>query len=408
MEERRNVRYKNLLILAGVLCFVLLLPGCQRRSDPVPSPVSTPMPTPKPTPEPTPTPSPTPPPVKIAGMSVSWDAQELNLSVAAEETADKAADAAELAAALRQLPLLQSVDLRGRELSIDDQLALQGEFSGINFLWEVDVLGIKVGSADEHIILDDIPMTDTAALEKVLPLLPNVKKIDMCRCGLDDETMYELNQRHEGIKFVWLTYIGNSLQRTDITSFCANTVGLLVHATDEKLMTQLKYFPDLVALDLGHSGMEISNLSWLAWVPNLEILILVGCDVRDVTPIAELKELSYLELFTNTYLIDISPLAKLPKLRDLNLSITSVDDISALHGMPSLRRLWVNGCMKLSKEQVDAFWHATPDCGISFMYDSSGAKNGWRQDDRYFWMRDMFDAHYMPVKKEMRWSLTTE
>jgi len=95
-------------------------------------------------------------------------------------------------------------------------------------------------------------------------------------------------------------------------------------------------------------------------------------------------------------------------LGDLNISLTSVEDISALQGMPSLRRLWVNGCMKLSAEQVDAFWRATPECGVSFMYNNTGAKNGWRQDDRYFWMRDMFDAYYMPVKKEMRWGVTTE
>lgn len=395
------MRCKKVLLLAGLICLAAILSGCQRRSEPVPS-VPEPTATAAPTPTPQPTPTPTPMPVQIAGVTASWDAQELDLTGAPVVAAE------ELAAALRQLPLLQTVDLRGWGLSNEDELALHDAFPGVSFLWEVDVLGVQASSTDEHIVLDDIPMTDTAELEKVLPLLSAVKKIDMCRCGLDDETMYELNQRHEDIEFVWLTYIGNSLQRTDITSFCANTVGVQVNASSEELMVVLKYFPNLVALDFGHSGWFINDLSWLERVPNLEVLILVDCHVRDVTPIAQLKELTYLELFTNPYLMDVAPLAQLPKLRDLNLSLTCVSDLTALQGMPSLRRLWVNGCMRLSAEQVDAFWRATPECGVSYMLDSSGALNGWRQDDRYFWMRDMFDAEYMPVTKEMRFHVTTK
>ena len=380
------------LLLCLLLC---LLCACSpgRSSEPAPTPAPTPVPTPEPTPEPT------PPPVEISGKSFAWDTETIDLSSASPCRADELADA------LLALPELRELDLTGWPLTDEEQFRLLRDYPGISFRWDVELFGMTVNSADELVCLDGIAMEDTTALEEKLPLLAAVRRFDMCDCGPDDEAMYALTQRWPDHRFVWKAHIGTFTFRTDITSFCMNTVGAKIHATSDGLNEQMRYFPDLIAVDFGHSGLNITDLEWVKWLPHLQILIAIGCDIRDLTPLAELKELTYLELFTNRYLVDISPLAGCTALQDLNLSLTDVADLTPLYGLENLNRLWVNGCRKLTAEEVDAFYYAMPDCRISFILNSTGALNGWRLDDRYFWMRDVFEAYYMPVTSELMYGM---
>ena len=342
--------------IALILLLCLLLGGCAAAEAPAPTP------TPTPTPAPSPTPLPTPEPLIINGESF----------------------------AIRD----GSVDLHGCALSNEEKLALLSAHPDISFHWEVDVLGVMADSADEYICLDDVPMESTEALEELLPLLPHVKKIDMCRCGIGNEEMYQLNQRHEDIRFIWIAPLGSSAQRTDITSFNHNGVGMLCNLYDARLDTDLRYFPDLIALDLGHSTVAIQRCDWLKHTPRLQYLILADCMISDVSPIGELSELRYLELFTNAWLEDISPLGKLKKLETLNLSVTGIRDVSALEGCEALKSCWLNCCWNLPYEAVETLAANRPDCLINCA-SASPTSGGWREQDIYFEMRDAFHAPYM-------------
>ena len=435
---------KTLLFL---LLLLTLLCACSLRPEAVPEP------TPEPTAEPTP--EPTPEPVVICGLTLSPDAEALDLSLARQEEpseaelpaeAEPAAEstgetsgaetdsageesageaepayeiirpepgqavvpcsAEELRSSLERLPNLRFADLSGWPLTNEEELALHGAFPNVEFGWDVDVLGVKANSLDSYLCLDNIAMADSSALEELLPLLFRIERFDMCGCGIEDEPMYEFTQRHPDKRFVWIAHIGRREVRTDVTYFCSNSEGdKKVKPTSALMEKQLKYFPDLIALDLGHSHENIQDISWVRWVPNLEILILVGCDLTDLSPLTELKNLTYLELFTNRNLADISPLGELESLRDLNLSLTNVSDLTPLYGLKNLRRLWVNACVMLPAEEVDAFYYAMPDCGISYMQNATGAQNGWRLDDRYYWMRDVFHAEYMPLELELKYGV---
>ena len=237
-------------------------------------------------------------------------------------------------------------------------------------------------------------LSSREALEELLPLLPHVKKIDMCRCGIGNEEMYQLNQRHEDIRFIWIAPLGSSAQRTDITSFNHNGVGMLCNLYDARLDTDLRYFPDLIALDLGHSTVAIQRCDWLKHTPRLQYLILADCMISDVSPIGELSELRYLELFTNAWLEDISPLGKLKKLETLNLSVTGIRDVSALEGCEALKSCWLNCCWNLPYEAVETLAANRPDCLINCA-SASPTSGGWREQDIYFEMRDAFHAPYM-------------
>jgi len=344
-----------------ILLLLLLLGGCGEEV-PEPTPQPTAPPTPSPTAAPTPTPIPTPEPLLIGGQS--FDISSGN------------------------------VDLRGVPLSNEEKLALQEAHPDLSFGWTVDVLGVTADSNDTYICLDGIVMEDTAALEALLPLLPNVTKIDMCGCGISDEEMYALNQRHGGIRFIWVAPMGSARCRTDITYFNHNNMGMLCNLYDARLDEHLRYFPDLIALDLGHSTVAIQRCDWLKYTPKLQYLILADCMISDVTPIGELSELRYLEIFTNAWLEDITPLSKLQKLHSLNLSVTGIRDVTPLESCASLRRCWLNCCWNLPYEKVKAFAANVPDCLISCA-SVSPTSGGWREDDIYFEMRDAFHAPYM-------------
>jgi Leucine-rich repeat (LRR) protein len=72
----------------------------------------------------------------------------------------------------------------------------------------------------------------------------------------------------------------------------------------------LKYLKNLKYLDVGHNAID--DLSFLYDLPELRILIVadnyVTDYITDLTPIASLKHLQYLEVFTNN-ITDLSPLS---------------------------------------------------------------------------------------------------
>lgn len=82
----------------------------------------------------------------------------------------------------------------------------------------------------------------------------------------------------------------------------------------------------------------VTDLRPLASLTKLEMVSLT-VQARDLSPLASLRNLHELELFTCGRVRDISPLAKLENLRVLSLERTSVRDIAALTGLRQLESL---------------------------------------------------------------------
>ena len=57
----------------------------------------------------------------------------------------------------------------------------------------------------------------------------------------------------------------------------------------------------------------------------MKVLILAANNITDITPLAKLENLEYLELFLN-HISDLTPLEGLTHLRDLNLCYNSITD----------------------------------------------------------------------------------
>jgi len=161
----------------------------------------------------------------------------------------------------------------------------------------------------------------------------------------------------------------------------------------------LRYCPDLLALDLSHN--EITDLSFLKYCPKLKILLLGDNDIVDISPIAGLKDLEYLELFKNK-ITDVSPLAELDKLIDLNICFNRIDDLTPLYHLTGLERLWIYNSNNYSKSQpvpksaVEELQQALP--GTHIDHTSYSTLGGWREHPRHFVVRDIFRKYkaYIP------------
>jgi len=252
--------------------------------------------------------------------------------------------------------------------------------------WTVDMYGVAVSNKETRADISSHTVTDLDEFSEKLSYLPNLEYIDMCKCGLSNEQMEVLMERHPDIKFVWEITFGNGnvkwTVRTDIT--CFSSLGY-IRCNDEQIAPLLKYCTDLVALDLGHH--DITDLTPFSRLTKLKVLILGDNLFSDLTPLENLQELQYLELFLCN-IKDVSPLAKLPNLIDLCIGGNPIQDITPFLSMKQLQRLWIARC-GLSTEDRDRLREALPNCTFKFTVIDNLCED-WRMTDRNVAIRKAF------------------
>ena len=326
--------------------------------------------------------------VRFWGLSFPEDTRSITLPEGAQGEIE------ELARGLDRLPQLESVDLCAAQLS-RAELAAVLPHCPEDTRYNVPLYDLFLPWDCEQLDLSNRELADTVELEEAVALLPRLKKVDMCGCGLSNEEMEALNQRHEGVQFVWLIHFSLYTLRTDETAFCAanlpNHNWSAARPSDEEMAT-LRYCHDMVALDLGH--MFFTDLGFLESMPHLRYLILVEERIHDITPIGTLKELEYLEIFINV-IDDVSPLLNCKNLKHLNMCYTRGYDAEPLKQMTWLERLWIGGSkvdMKVLQEIADAL--PNTECVIKEPNGGSTA-GGWRKHPAYYEMRDLLGMFYM-------------
>ena len=327
--------------------------------------------------------------VPLWGMEIPGDTEELRLD------ANASGDAEELAAALGRLKKLKKLDLRDCDLTPRQLARVLPLCEGVETDYVIRLCG-KVFTADcTEMDLSGIEIDDTDEVETAAALMPKLKKVLMCDCGVSDEEMDALDLRHEDVRYVWRIYFNIYSLRTDATFFCAADVPALNYdapVLHDYQLYPIRYCRDMIALDLGH--MWIEDLSFLYNMPKLQYLILVGGRFRDITPIGSLQDLKYLEIF-QTNPADISPLLNCKKLEQLNMCYCFGFDISPLKEMKQLKRLWYAGLGPYRGRELQ---EALPDTQVycPFTDPDGSTGGGWREDEAYYEMRDVFAMYYQP------------
>lgn len=234
-------------------------------------------------------------------------------------------------------------------------------------------------------------------LKALIEQMPNLKEVRMYQSALKRAQMDELFDSYPEIFFGWTIKLGKHTIRTDMTAF--STLHGHQPKDDDPFHNSrdcsvFRYFKYMEALDLGHN--YLSDLSFLAEMPQLKVLI-IGANYHcngDLTPLAALKDLEYLEIFS-TKALDAAPLAGLTKLRDLNMGFNpKIKDISCLYDLPKLERFWGRE-LGITDEQRAEMEAAHPDC--EFDWKSYPSEGTWRKHPHYDTIYQIFhENRYIP------------
>lgn len=296
---------------------------------------------------------------------------------------------------LRWLPGVQTVDLTGTSLTDEAVIKLADARKDRFFLWEMTFGNKKIPTDVAELDISGEIQESTALIESRLPYFPNLEKVIMSHCGLDDETMDALNRRYEDIRFVWTVKIGKIEVRTDETYFYPVKYDRKAEVRSDE-MYPLRYCTDMICIDVGHMWW-VNECEWAAFMPNLRYLVIAYTSVADLTPLSGLKNLVYLEIF-HTPVRDYSPLIGCTGLEDLNLSMT-YGDYRPLLQMPWLKNVWWAGVAKTGGMPCSgahkALPAALPDTQWRFYERNAASRSGWRQLPNYYAMRDLMDMFYL-------------
>lgn len=293
---------------------------------------------------------------------------------------------------LKMLPKIREVELYNQNLTKEQKIKLQESFPNVKFKWKVEILGEEVDWSVETLDFSKRIINDIEEFKNSLKLLPNLKKLDMSYTNLTNEQLGELRILFPNIRIDWVVHMSKWSVRTDAVAF-----SVLIYTYDYRRMTTediqvLKYCTELQALDLGHQAIEDITVIG-QYLPKLRVLILADNNIKDISPLANLKHLHYLELFMNN-ITDSTPLASCKELVDLNISFNyRFSDISGILNLPKLERLWLISD-NISKESYSLIRQTYPN--VTLVTTGNGSTNsGWRTHERYYAMIDMYRKNYI-------------
>lgn len=241
---------------------------------------------------------------------------------------------------------------------------------------------VPVNLSDEQLDINHRPVRDEGALlREILPCMPRLTWLCMDSCDVGDEGMAALRDDFPNIEVVWRIWFGGAYSvRTDVEKVLASmpSQGGIVF-NDEA--AKLKYCTKLKYLDLGHNE-AITDLSFLSYMPDLEVLIIAMNPLGDLSPLADCPHLEYLEMFFSD-ITDISPLANCHELKHLNIGMCDyLTDITPLYGLTQLERVYIGCQTPIPPEQVEELRRLLPDCEINDT-DEDTSNREWRFTDRY-------------------------
>ena len=252
-----------------------------------------------------------------------------------------------------------------------------GDFKAMSNARFLDVSGIDCSELDVEGFLDS--MTE-------------LEQINMKDTNLTNDQYAALQDAHPDTRILWNIKTRYYTIPTDTVGFST----LIGYNDSRRLYNEdMKYFrycTDMVALDFGHCC--VSDLSFLEYMPNLKVLIIVenypsdgsSRRLKDITYLKYCTKLRYLEFFAND-VQDISSLQYLTELEDLNFCYNPVESTDAIKNLPHLQKLWIYGT-HIPYEQLQELREIYPDCRI-VTSGSGSVDQGWRSGDHYLAMRNM-------------------
>lgn len=324
--------------------------------------------------------------VILLGQELSKETTELNLSVLEQERV------AEAAGKLSLFPNIEKVELMNAsgqsQLSVADVKTLCDAAPDIVFHYTFELFGKNVATTDTRIEFIKVPIGNEgeAELRSALDILQGCSYLLLDDCGFDNEVLAKVREDYPDTEVVWRVHLRSQSWLTDTDTIRA------ANYVDDTNCVPLKYCTKVKYLDMPQNE-ALTDISFISYMPDLEIVILSGGAFSDLTPFADHTSLVFLELVYCGNIQDLSPLKSCTALANVNLSYTKLTDISPLYDLP-LKQLYAV-CSQIPEANWEKVQELHPDstirydgtqpCGTGWRYKKNGAYT-----DIYKRVRDVF------------------
>lgn len=338
--------------------------------------------------------------VNLPDVDIDMNAAELNLSTL------EPSQIADIAPLLGQMSNLTYVELTGTDnksnFSVADVKLMKQYAPQAEFNYAFELFGKTVSTSDTTLeyVQASIGNDGAQTIRDALDILPHCTYLLLDDCGIDNEVVAAIRDDYPQVNVVWRIHVWERSWLTDTEILRA------VYHVDDSNSEPFKYLIKVKYMDLGHNT-DMTDLSFIAYMPDLEMAILSGSPITDLTPLSNCKKLTFLEIAWCGWVQDISPLASCSSLKYLNLGHTRVSDLSPLNNLSLELLSYVNSGNRVGMTAAD--WQQIqaqhPDCLITYepLADNNATPYsvGWRYKaeggytDCYKKIREVFDYDYL-------------
>ena len=372
----------------------------------------------------------------------------------------KAADAAELSAALALLPELKTLRFENCTLSDSEKSALREQFPQVLFLWDISIGQNTYQSTAAALRMEN--GVSAAELKEKLPLFPLLRDVDISACAYSLDEINDLRASLSNLHFIWSVEVLGRTVSSDDKELDLSGIQMTDTAAVEAALPALPNLEKVIMSDCGfsneemdalnnkyddvrfvwtvyfgtfhlrtdatafiaakydnwvmlHDGdcvclkyctdlealdlghMAVKDLSFVNYMPHLKYLIIVEAYIEDISPLANCPELKYLELF-KCPIVDLSPLLTVKTLEDLNICYIWIPTDLAFEQLSQMT--WLDRLWFcgtwFTEQQKQALQDLMPDCEMDMRWGAESTGGTWRKHEHYYEMRDAFDMYYMP------------
>ena len=235
-----------------------------------------------------------------------------------------------------------------------------------------------------------------AVFRNVLPYLDSLELLRVKSCDITDyDGMEALKNDFPDVNVVFSVDIRGWPFMTDTTLI--NTPRLL-----DSNVHLLKYMHDVLYLDIGHN-QYLTNVDFVRYFPKLQVAIVSITKISDLSPFEACPDIEFFECIS-TPVSDISVLAGMKKLAYVNIgAMKNLADISPLYGKESLKQVRICGTTynHVTREQVEELKASLPEsCFVSDGGGDPTTSGQWR-----FKPGGGYTERYALLREQMQYDL---
>lgn len=317
----------------------------------------------------------------LFGYTIDLLGKELDAETTSVDlTSMTSADVEDVAKKLPMLASLETIQLADGTaeggLTLEEVKKLKDAAPHIKIKYTFELYGETITTDDEEMLFRNkrkyINNDTLYQVRQALDIMNNCTRLVLDNTAASDSEVAQLREDYRGkTNVVWRVYFadyGSSLTDVEVLR--------VVYDLGDDNCKSLKYLENVKYMDLGHNEY-LDYCDFVSSMTELEVAIISGAPIKSLEPFANCKKLKFLEMANCSYIPDLEPLRNCTELEMLNISFTSITDLSPIDELPITHLTAVRN--QLPEEEEARYTEAHPDCWIVMAGDQPYGQ-GWRYD----------------------------